>query len=69
MNTRNAYALRARSAGNVRRPSASTAPNGLAMKMADQQGRGSCARMPVQGGRHLLADLRANARLACCEES
>ncbi len=69
MNTRNAYALRARSAGNGRRPGASTAPTGLAMQMAGQQGLQSCARMPVQGSRHPLADLRANARLACCEES
>lgn len=81
MNTRNAYALRARAAGNGRRPGVTAAPAGLAMQMAGQQGRArphaetsaggsqACVAMPQHHSRHPLADMRANARLACCEES
>lgn len=75
MNTRNAYALRSRAASNGRRSGVNSAPNGMAMQMAAQQVRSgavdrqACSGISVQSKGHPLADLKANARLACCEES
>lgn len=77
MNTRNAYALRARSANGGRRPGASHNQNGPAVSTPAMPGvvapragaLKACIDMPEGSSRHSLADLRANARLACCEES
>lgn len=81
MNTRNAYALRARAAAArpaERAPAA--APHGLGTARATLPARPSltsvvapphpaCGTLPERACRHPLADRRANARLAHCEES
>jgi carboxysome shell carbonic anhydrase len=84
MNTRNAYALRAqahanRQTGHGRRPVA--APTVPAAPQADSSARpameatrpvgavSTSSTLPLQDGRHPLADKMTNARLAHCEEA
>jgi len=76
MNTRNAYALRARSAQRRQPPAQATAPYGLGTAGAALQARPQSGNEPVAKGgiaeqrfRHPLADRKMNARLAHCEDS
>jgi carboxysome shell carbonic anhydrase len=71
MNTRNAYALRARAAQRAR-PPLGNVPYGLGTPAGALQARPAAE--PATGGaepsrRHPLADRRSNARLAHCEDS
>ena len=71
MNTRNAYALRARASQRQHPPMAAVAPR-AAQPAAAPFGLGTRqGSLPARlgGDRHVLADRAANARLAQCEES
>lgn len=75
MNTRNAYALRARSAQRAQNPAAS-APYGLGTSTGSLPSRTPAGEEPAiaargngQGLRHTLVDRQMNARLAHCEDS
>ena len=74
MNTRNAYALRARGGHRpapfgLGTPAAALPARSAVRPVAAAPAHPACAALPERGCRHPLADRATNARLARCEES